>query len=224
MQLRRKNLRLQTAFTQWVVSVVPTSVRVVVKAVVTEVVSVAVVRLVRDIRDKDGGDFTMAEEQKTTATNTTQTGSSTKVWGMKYYKLYIYFGAWLAIVLNGISAIRQFTGAAYGNAADLIYAALPGLKALDVFYGIILIALAVWSFVTRTKLKDFREDAPKTLLLMQIFNLITFVGYIWIFSNLLNVRFFDALDGRNATRLIANFVVLICTTIYFQHRKHLFVC
>ena len=87
----------------------------------------------------------------------------TEVYGMKWYKFLIYFSLFASAVLNAISAIMYFKGASYGDSADLVYDAFPGLQAIDVVCGMAFIGLAIMALVTRSALYWNKRKGPQLI-------------------------------------------------------------
>lgn len=62
--------------------------------------------------------------------------------------------------------ISKITGLQYGSDASAVYYYYGmGLKAVDIFFGIVGIGLAVFAIITRQKRAHYKTNAPKMLLI-----------------------------------------------------------
>ena len=143
--------------------------------------------------------------------------------GMKWFKFIIYFQLFASAVISVITAITMFTGAHYQGQADMVYRYFPGLKGLDVFYGIALIALAAFAIVTRQNLAKFRKNGPRFYFILIIASLALALIYSIAGSSILNVSLGEVMDGSSVGSLIGNIALLIINIIYFKKREDLFV-
>ena len=84
---------------------------------------------------------------------------------MAWFKFIIYFQLFANMVIMVYNALHGFLGIAYGDDAALIYAFYPGLKAVDVIYGLICIALIVGAFIVRQRLAHYKKNAPMQYIL-----------------------------------------------------------
>lgn len=143
----------------------------------------------------------------------------TEVYGMKWYKFLIYFSLFASAVLNAISAIMYFTGASYGDSADLVYDAFPSLQAIDVVCGMAFIGLAIMALVTRSALNWNKRKGPKLLCTLYILNAVVGVLYAVVASAVTEEILFDESIVIN---LIFSIVMAIANHIYFTKRKDMF--
>lgn len=86
---------------------------------------------------------------------------------MKWYKFLIYFSLFFGALINFVFGFNYITGGIYfvqsnGEfSADMIYGFYGGgLKALDVIYGILMIALAVFGIYARSRLAKYKSNGP----------------------------------------------------------------
>lgn len=154
--------------------------------------------------------------------------SDTKVWGMGWYKFLIWFALFAGALLNVVQGAKQVLGlgypAMYGYSAKemgaVVYAAFPQMHAVDIMYGILLIALAVFGVYTRFRLSSFKANGPKCLNLVYILGfaltlLYTVLSTVFVGESTFTASFFGSVIGTG--------VMLAININYFGHRKHMFV-
>ena len=145
---------------------------------------------------------------------------------MNWYKFLINFALIAGAILNGISGILAISGAQYSMYdvdASIIYEKIEGLQGLDVFYGSLLLCLALFTFITRQALAKYAAIGPKLLLGVYVAN--TVVGLFYtvsasaLFENV-NIDY----DGASSaiSTIIIGIVMVIVNYRYFQKRAHLF--
>lgn len=143
--------------------------------------------------------------------------------GMKWFKFIIYFQLFASAVISVITAITMFTGAHYQGQADRVYSYFPGLKGLDVFYAIALLALAAFAIITRQNLAKFRKNGPKFYFIMIIAGIVVALIYSIAGSSILHVSLGEVMDASSVSSLVVNIALLIINIIYFKKREDLFV-
>ena len=143
--------------------------------------------------------------------------------GMKWFKFIIYFQLFANAAVNAYSALTALIGTQYQGKADFVYKSFPGLRAVDLAYGLVLLALAAFAVFTRMRLARFRRNAPLLYYILSIANTLDAVLYVLLVSLVSGVPVGD-FDNLNLTVAVAvNLVMLIINLIYFGHRKDLFV-
>ena len=143
--------------------------------------------------------------------------------GMKWFKFIIYFQLFANAAVNAYSALTTLIGTQYQGKADFVYKSFPGLRAVDLAYGLVLLALAAFAVFTRMRLARFRRNAPLLYYILSIANTLDAVLYVLLVSLVSGVPVGD-FDNLNLTVAVAvNLVMLIINLIYFGHRKDLFV-
>lgn len=128
-------------------------------------------------------------------------------------------------IINGISFIAgfeyseyQFTK--YGASASMVYNAFPGLKTCDTFYGVAMIALGVFEFTARNRLKQFRMNGPGSLKIMYVLSIGACIIYlIWASA----VTKINLLNGANLASLGISVLLLVINSVYYSKRSALFV-
>lgn len=142
--------------------------------------------------------------------------------GMKWFKFLIYFGLWAGAILNFVNGIRQITGSIYlseGIKPDLVYKTFPSLKGVDIFFGLIFCAFAVFQIVTRFYLAGFKKSAPVLLHVVYVS-----VGIISLMYGIIVASIIESsIAGEMIGSLAGSVVILFINIKYFGNRKHLFV-
>lgn len=142
---------------------------------------------------------------------------------MKWYKFIIYFQLFAAALINFFAAITYLTGSIYqsqaGVSAELTYSVFPQLSAIDKFYGICLIGLAVMAIITRNKLAKFRTGAPTLYYIFLIASLVVGIIYMIGVFAVIGEANFSSVSGS----IVSSCVLLAINVVYFGKRQHLFV-
>ncbi len=139
---------------------------------------------------------------------------------MKWFKFLIYFGLFAGAVLNCLSAILQITGAVYEGSAEVVYIFFPELKFFDIFYTILLLALAVLQIFTRFQLSGFKKNGPKLILIVYSAAAVISLLYGIVASVILHEFLFNA---SMIISIIVPVVMVVLNKIYFDKRKDMFV-
>lgn len=85
---------------------------------------------------------------------------------MKWFKFLIYFALFAGAVINLAYGITYISGDIYeiqtnGQAtSEMVYSLFSGLKAVDVFYGVVMILIGGFSIFTRFRLSQYRKNGP----------------------------------------------------------------
>lgn len=144
---------------------------------------------------------------------------------MKWYDFLVRFALVLGAILNVLMSFQYISGGIYLEndvSPEQVYAFYGyALKTLDVCYGIILIAFAVFCIYTRQQLAKYRAIGPKCVIIMNV--LMTFLPFTY---NLIS----GAIVGTSMAEtfayslglLVVPVIVLLCNIKYFDKRKHLF--
>lgn len=143
--------------------------------------------------------------------------------GMKWYKFIIYVALILGAIVNILGGVRSFAGMSYGSAemSSMVYAAFPGMKALDIIMGVLEIGLGAFCFIVRSALAHFKAKGPKLLLVMYIVNIVILVFYSVATSTITGLL--SVTDTLNVITLAPTVIMVIVNYIYFNNRSHLFV-
>ena len=146
--------------------------------------------------------------------------------GMAWYKFLIYFSLFAGAILNIIYGVFYITGVIYTSetngavSAEQVYNYYgAGLLVLNIFYGLFLIAFAIFAIVLRSKLATFASDALK---FVKIFYSLA-AGVPFLYAVLGTTITGEALDNQAVVSEIVGLVFLLLNIRYFKRRAHLFV-
>ena len=142
--------------------------------------------------------------------------------GMKWFKFLIYFGLWAGAILNFVTGVRMMTGNIYlseGVNADLVYKTFPNLQSVDVLFGLLFCAFAIFQIVTRFYLAGFKKIAPAMLSVVYIANGVFNFVYNSIVASIISSN----LGGQTIVTILVAIVMVIVNNYYFGNRKNLFV-
>lgn len=154
---------------------------------------------------------------------------------MKWYKFLINFMLFFSAALNAISGVQLIIGDQYrdGNVdmSGLVYSQFGALKTVDVVAGIVLIAFALFTLYTRSRLAGYCKNGPKMLLLLYILGFAYTVLYVAAvditlasYGVSLSIVDFLLTDGVTLlTTAVVDGVMIVINLEYFRNRKHLFV-
>ena len=138
---------------------------------------------------------------------------------MKWYKFLIYFALWAGMVMNAVYGVQYLTGMIYEGNAEWVYLVYPELQAYDMIYAVALLGLAVFGFITRKKLAEYRADAPQFLKILYIASAAVGLIYIVLLSTVVG-----GIDMTSAiSSLITSVIMVVANHTYFEKRSHLFV-
>lgn len=143
--------------------------------------------------------------------------------GMKWFKFIIYFQLFLASFSHIFSGLMALTGMSYdfaGGSSAAVYSMYPVLRAVDMWYGVVCIGMALAAVYVRQSLAKFKEGAPNKYLMFLALNFAFSVAYILI-ANVVTGQF--SMDISAMSSSISSVVMLVLNGIYFRKREHLFV-
>lgn len=126
--------------------------------------------------------------------------------------------------MNIISGLLTMTGANYdlygSGSAALVYSFYRGLKACDIIYGILLIAVGAFAIYTRFMLAKFRKSGPQCLYLIYGIQAVISLLYTLIASLLIGGNAFSA---DVISSIIAGVAMIFINRVYFKKRSYMFV-
>lgn len=153
-----------------------------------------------------------------------------QIYPMKWFKFIIYFQLFASAVLMAISAIVLITGAQYEGAAELVYLVCPPLKAVDVIYGIVCIAITVCAILIRQRLAHYVKGAPALYIGFTTAVMASSLVYLFAAMGALSTVSSDAvftatgdIVGTVMGTLIGAAIFLPLNYVYFKKRRELFV-
>lgn len=144
---------------------------------------------------------------------------------MGWFKFLIYFALFAGAVVNVMFSINYLTGSIYlaqsnGEiSAAVLYSIYGSLRAVDVIYGILLLALAGLGVYTRFRLAQYRKDGPKLLYILYGAGAASSVLYCIAVLAVSGMNQLSAVIGSLGTSA----VMVIVNIKYFNERKELFV-
>ncbi len=144
---------------------------------------------------------------------------------MGWFKFLIYFALFAGAVVNVMFSINYLTGSIYlaqsnGEiSAAVLYSIYGSLRAVDMIYGILLLALAGLGVYTRFRLAQYRKDGPKLLYILYGAGAASSVLYCIAVLAVSGMNQLSAVIGSLGTSA----VMVIVNIKYFNERKELFV-
>lgn len=142
---------------------------------------------------------------------------------MKWFKFIIWVQLFLAALSNLGTGIQGLFGLQYNMDAELIYQVFPDLKVADTIYGIALILLAVYCIIIRFRLSGYHKDGPMLYLIMLGCNIAFPIIYNIMVTSAMAP--YDSTDiwTNGAANIVGAAIMLVCNSVYFNKRKHLFI-
>lgn len=147
---------------------------------------------------------------------------------MKWFKFLIYFALFLGAFVNFVFGFNYISGGIYFSqsngqvTADMVYSVYGmGLKALDVIYGIVLLALAGFGIYTRSRLAKYKVNAPMCVYIL--YGAGTVLSFIYNVALLAVTGLNQIFSVNSITSLIASIVIILLNRKYFSKRASLFI-
>ena len=123
-------------------------------------------------------------------------------------------------IFNGFTSLTGYNyNTSEGLTAEMVYRAYPSLKAIDILYGVAVIALGVYQIFVRNQLNAFRVNGPRMLDWLYIGSLTVNIVYLALASNATKISLFN--DSSLIT-LAGNAGMFIINHIYYSKRRDLF--
>ncbi|MBE6571452.1 MAG: zinc ribbon domain-containing protein [Ruminococcaceae bacterium] len=141
---------------------------------------------------------------------------------MKWFKFLIYFGLFAGAVVNIVQGFLYLTGTIYDmtsgeGMSELVYSVFGGLKAVDIIFGIVLIALGIFGIYTRFRLSGYKSNAPTCVYILYGAVAATGLIYTIVVSSMLGEFIADSV-----TSIVVSAIMISLNCIYFGKRKSLF--
>ena len=138
---------------------------------------------------------------------------------MRWYKFLIKFALVAGAIFNILMAIPYAIGG-YDGELTQMYDAFGALKALDIFYAIVLFLQAIFVFYIRERLAGYFINGPKLLIanyaLSVTIAIIYYVVYVVIVSGAIDF-------SEIISRAFGGILMIILNKMYFKKRTYLFV-
>ena len=141
---------------------------------------------------------------------------------MKWHNFLIYFLLWLSGIVNILNGYRAITGMEYEGKADSVYALFPGLKPIDIAFGIAIICFGILIIVTRFKLAGFKANGPKFLSLVYFVGSAVSIIYVIAVISTTPLTMAD-FGSQIISQLVINVILLTANYVYYNKRAALFV-
>lgn len=142
---------------------------------------------------------------------------------MGWYKFLIYFALFAGAFFNVCYAVLYMTGSIYETEQIdplTVYSLYPGVKAVDIVYGILLLVLAAFMIVTRFQLSGLKKNGPKMVVALYGLNIAIAIIYAILISCTTDYMAFDA---STVGQCVIPVVMAIVNKVYFDRRKDIFV-
>ena len=123
------------------------------------------------------------------------------------------------IIINGLTAMSGLQYDLQGASASHLYSYYPGLRAVDILYGIALIGTGGFQIVVRNRLHAFRREGPRMMTILYAVSIAYLVVYGLTASAVTGISIWGDLWGS----IVGNIVMMIINYNYYEKRKALFV-
>lgn len=141
---------------------------------------------------------------------------------LKWHKFLIYFSLWAGALLDLVNAYSYFTGSMYGENAKGVYSYYSGMKTLDIFMGILMLAMAAYCIYVRFQLANYKAGAPKKLEFLYIANAAVMLLYLLAVSGVTKISISD-LASDAWTQIAGSIAFVFINRAYYNKRAALFV-
>ncbi len=142
---------------------------------------------------------------------------------MKWHKFLIYFSLWAGALFTFLSGVSYLTGRQYDGNADQVYSVFSGLKTVDMIFGIIYIAIAIFMIYVRFQLAGFKRGAPGKLISLYVIQLVAIFAYTLVVSVTIHIPWSEIFNFSIIPSLIVSIVMIFVNRYYYSKRAHLFV-
>ncbi|MBQ3338257.1 MAG: zinc-ribbon domain-containing protein [Atopobiaceae bacterium] len=137
---------------------------------------------------------------------------------MKWYKALTVALLYLVAAGNLFAGLQNIIGISYGESSSYLYSMYPGMRVLDIVYGIILIGMAFVALYVRMHLAQFKEDGPRLYLLMLLVNVCITAAFSLLTMVITGYYELSTVSGA----LLGGVIVYVLNRTYFGKRQHLF--
>lgn len=143
-------------------------------------------------------------------------------WHMFLIYFSLFFGMLYAIY-QGFGLLSGTIYTAQGLSPSSFYAFFPNAKVVDVLFGILFIALAVYMFVVRQRLSRRKASGPTGLLALLVIQIMLGILYRLFIYATVKAPFSLFIDMELVINLLVGVPFIIINRIYYRKRSHLFV-
>ncbi len=141
---------------------------------------------------------------------------------LKWHKFLIYFGLWAGAILNASNAVLCINGTQYQERSEQVYSLFPGLRTVDLVWGIVLLAICAYMIYVRFQLARFRINAPRKLSTLYIVSLACTAVYLLAFSAVTH-QSLGSFMGDIAASAFSSILMLFINQNYYNKRLELFI-
>ena len=141
---------------------------------------------------------------------------------MGWHKFLIYFSLWASALFCVVTGIMTFSGSHYGGYAQEMYAIFGGMRAVDIAFGLIWIAIGAYAVLTRFALARFRKGASQKLTVLYGANVAANVLYMILASSVMGISLWGEMDGSSYSSLAVSIVMIFVNRAYYAKRASMF--
>lgn len=144
---------------------------------------------------------------------------------MNWYKFLIYFALFAGAFFNVSYAVLYMTGKIYEtqNVDPMaVYYLYPNVKPVDIVYGILLIALAVFMVITRFQLSGLKKNGPKMIVALYGINIAMVIVLVYSIAISCTTDYM-AFNASTIGQCVIPIVMAVVNKVYFDRRKDIFV-
>lgn len=145
---------------------------------------------------------------------------------MSWFKFLIYFALFLGAVLNVVNGFNYISGGIYfvqtnGQvSAEQVYSLYgAALKAVDVFYGVVLLAMSAFGVYTRFRLAKYKKNGPTCLYVLYAAGAAVSLLYTLAVAVVSGVNDLATV----VPSVVVSIAMILLNRTYFQKRSALFV-
>ena len=138
---------------------------------------------------------------------------------MKWYKFLIYFAIIAGGIINIMSGILYITGMIWDMTDADVYSVFPDLQGIDVFVGILFIAIGIYAFPVRSALAKFKKNGPSMLYILYAVNFIVPLIYNIAVTSVTGI---DVVSDGMAS-ICVSIAMMVCNIGYFNKRRNMFI-
>ena len=128
----------------------------------------------------------------------------------------------IGAVVNLIGGITTMVGGQYSGLASMVYAFYPGLRVVDILYGLLCIGLAVVGVMTMVYLNKRKLLGPKLLTLLYAGACGVSILYLLLVLIMVGGSGMGSSIASVIISIIVSGVMIVVNKIYYDKRKHLF--
>ena len=144
-------------------------------------------------------------------------------YSMRWHKflmvLLVIGGIWT--IGKGIAVLTDTWYEVYDVDPDLIYRFYPALKTLNWILGVVTVALGVFKFTVRKRLKNFMESGPRSLMALYGVSIGISVLYLLAASVVMGVPL--SVNQADWVNIAASVCMMFAQKKYYDRRSELFV-